>query len=327
MKNHKIIVTGGLGFIGSHIVEHLADDNEVTILDDGSTGKPDNVKHLRSQGLTTLEGSIARMDLAKVFEGKDYVFHLAALPSVERSIKDPRESHEANLTGTLNVLLAAHRAGIKKVVFASSSSVYGDTPELLKSETMPLNPLSPYAVTKAAGELYCKVFGEIYGLKTVSLRYFNVFGPRQDPDSPYSAVIPRFIRAMINDERPVVYGDGMQSRDFTFVRHVAAASVLACESDATGVFNVACGRRITINELVEMINEALGKGIKPVYVGRKPGDIMHSMADISRAKVFGYVPESDFKEELKETVRSYVTCLESSDYATGSGIRPPQSAS
>jgi UDP-glucose 4-epimerase len=309
MKHRKVVVTGGFGFIGSHLAERLIRDNEVTVVDDSSTGRLDNVRHLLPEGLALAEGDIATLDLAKIFEGKDYVFHLAALPSVPRSIRDPVRTHQANLTGTLKVLVAARDAGVKKVVFASSSSVYGDTPTLPKSEDMSLNPKSPYAVTKAAGEMYCQVFEKIYGLKTVSLRFFNVFGPRQDPGSPYAAVIPLFIRAVMDGKPPVVFGDGGQSRDFTYVGNVVEACLKACESDTTGVFNVACGRSITINRLVAMINELLGKDIKPVYVPPRPGDIRHSLADITRAGGFSYSPSGDFREELRETIRSFGTCL------------------
>jgi UDP-glucose 4-epimerase len=309
MKHRKVVVTGGLGFIGSHLAERLTRDNEVTVVDDSSTGRLDNVRHLLPEGLVLAEGDIATLDLAKIFEGKDYVFHLAALPSVQRSIRDPMRTHQANLTGTLNVLIAARDTGIKKVVFASSSSVYGDTPTLPKSEDMSLNPKSPYAVTKAAGEMYCRVFEKIYGMKTVSLRFFNVFGPRQDPGSPYAAVIPRFIRAVMDGKPPVVFGDGEQSRDFTFVGDVVDACVKACESDMTGAFNVACGRSITINRLVSLINELLGKDVRPLYAPPRPGDIRHSLADISRAGWFSYAPSGDFREELRETIRSFGTCL------------------
>lgn len=308
MRDQRVVITGGLGFIGSHLAEELVRDNEVTILDDASTGRPENVSHLPHESLTVIRGSVTAPGLAGIFEGHDYVFHLAALPSVPRSIADPRASHEVNVNGTLNVLMAARDSGIKKVVFASSSSVYGDTPTLPKAESMPLNPMSPYAVTKAAGELYCSTFEKVYGLKTVALRYFNVFGPRQDPASQYAAVIPRFISAMLRDSRPVVYGDGEQSRDFTYVRHVVDATVKACESGGTGVFNVACGRSITLNELVWDLNEALGKHLKPRYAPPRPGDIRHSLADISRAKSFSYEPYGDFREELKATIRSFQTC-------------------
>lgn len=292
MKNKKIVVTGGLGFIGSNLVERLIIENKVTIIDNQSTGKSDNIKHLKQDNLNLINGSITDSNLVEIFKEHDYVFHQAALPSVPRSIKDPIASNEANITGTLNVLTAAKDSGIKKVICASSSSVYGDTPTLPKSEDLAINPLSPYAVTKATGELYCKIFQDIYGIQLVSLRYFNVFGPRQDPTSQYSAVIPKFISAIMNNEPPVVYGDGEQSRDFSYVKHVVDANLLACESDKTGVFNIACGRRITINQLIDMINDLLGKDIEPIYVNPRSGDIKHSLADISRARTFGYEPKT-----------------------------------
>lgn len=303
MKSKRVIITGGLGFIGSHLAEKLVEDNEVAIIDNKSTGKLENVSHLIRENLKIIEGDITTLDLATIFDGYDYVFHQAALPSVPRSVKDPLASHEANVTGTLRVLIAAKDTAIQKVVYASSSSVYGDTPTLPKREDMPVNPLSPYAVTKAAGEFYCKVFNEIYGLPTISLRYFNVFGPRQDPTSQYAAVIPKFITAILTHASPVIYGDGQQSRDFTYVKHVAQANLLACESDATGTFNVACGRRVTINELVALINDIAGTAIEPEYVAPRPGDVKHSRADITKARSFGYSPSDRFKDELNETIR------------------------
>jgi UDP-glucose 4-epimerase len=303
MNNCKLIVTGGLGFIGSNLVEKLIQHNEVTIIDDQSTGKIENIQEIDQDNLTLIKGSITDLNLTQIFKDHDYVLHQAALPSVPRSISDPKSSNEANITGTLNVLIAAKDSGIKKVVCASSSSVYGDTPTLPKSENMPVNPLSPYAITKMTAEFYCNVFQEIYGLQTVSLRYFNVFGPKQDPNSQYAAVIPNFISAIKNNKPPVIYGDGEQSRDFSYVKHVVDANMLACESDKTGVYNIACGRRITVNQLVEMINEIMGKNIEPVYSESRPGDIKHSLADISKAKAFGYEPKSDFMKELKETIK------------------------
>jgi len=301
----NILVTGGAGFIGSHLAEELAKENDVFIIDNISTGRLENIKNLMERSnVKFIKGNIAEPAfLNNIFKDIDYVFHQAAIPSVPRSIKDPRNSNDANITGTLNVLIAAKDSGVKKVIFASSSSVYGDTPALPKSETIPVNPLSPYAITKVTGEFYCRVFQEIYGLQTISLRYFNVFGARQDPNSQYAAVIPKFITSIMKDEPPVIYGDGEQSRDFTFVKHVVDANILACESDKTGIFNIACGRRITINQLVDMINEILGKEVEPVYTEGRPGDIKHSLADISRARSFGYDPKSNFKEELKNTVK------------------------
>jgi UDP-glucose 4-epimerase len=203
----------------------------------------------------------------------------------------------------LRVLIAAKDVGIQKVVYASSSSVYGDTAKLPKREDMPINPLSPYAVTKMTGEFYCKVFQEIYGLPTVSLRYFNVFGPRQDPLSQYAAVIPKFVTSILDYSPPTIYGDGQQSRDFTFVKHVVDANVLACESKKTGTFNIACGRSISINQLVGLISEITGKTLEAQHTAPRPGDITHSIADISKARSFGYKPKSDFKKELEETIR------------------------
>ncbi|MDW5549230.1 SDR family oxidoreductase [Methanosarcina sp.] len=304
LNNKNVVVTGGMGFIGSHLAERLLEDNEVTIIDNESTGKIENIRHLLDhKNLTVIKDSIVDLDLTEIFKDKDYVFHLAAIPSVPRSVKDPFNSNNSNVTGTLNVLIAARDAGVKKVVFSSSSSVYGDTPTLPKREDMPINPMSPYAITKATGEMYCKVFQDLYNLPTVSLRYFNVFGPRQDPNSQYAAVIPKFITAILNDESPVIYGDGEQSRDFTFVKNVVDANILSCESKKTGVFNIACGRRITINQLADYINEILGKEIKPVHAEPRPGDIKHSLADISRAKEFGYNPEDNFKDELEKVVQ------------------------
>ncbi|HPS88818.1 MAG TPA: SDR family oxidoreductase [Methanosarcina vacuolata] len=303
MKTKNVVVTGGMGFIGSHLAEKLLEDNEVTIIDNESTGKIENIRHLLGhKNLTVIKGSIVDLNLTEIFKDKDYVFHLAAIPSVPRSVKDPFSSNNSNVTGTLNVLIAARDAGIKKVIFSSSSSVYGDTPTLPKREDMPINPMSPYAITKATGEMYCGVFQDLYGLPTVSLRYFNVFGPRQDPNSQYAAVIPKFITAILNDESPVIYGDGEQSRDFTFVKNVVDANILSCESKKTGIFNIACGRRITINQLADYINEILGKEIKSIHAEPRPGDIKHSLADISKAKEFGYNPKNEFKKELIATV-------------------------
>ncbi|MGO9387449.1 MAG: SDR family oxidoreductase [Methanobacterium sp.] len=305
IKNKKIAVTGGVGFIGSHLVENLCEDNQVIIVDNESTGKKENIQNLNSDNIQLYVEDINSMNLREIFEGCDYVFHQAALPSVPRSIKDPLKSNESNITGTLKVLMAARDCEVSKLIFASSSSVYGDTPTLPKVETMPLNPKSPYAVTKATGELYSQNFTEIYDLPTVCLRYFNVFGPRQDPHSQYSAVIPKFINSIMNDEAPVIYGDGEQSRDFTFVKNVVNANILAAESSQTGVFNVACGRRWTLNQLVEFLNQVLGKKIDPIYTDPRSGDIKHSLADINKAKTFGYNPKGDFINELEVTAKFF----------------------
>jgi UDP-glucose 4-epimerase len=303
MKGKKVVVTGGLGFIGSHLAEVLVEDNDVIIIDNKSTGKFENLSDFADKRPKVIEGDVAALSLLEIFDGCDYVFHQAALPSVQRSINEPLTTNESNATGTLKVLIAAKESGVKKVVFASSSSIYGDTVELPKREDMCLAPISPYAVTKATGELYCKVFQHVYGLRTVSLRYFNVFGPRQDPHSHYAAVIPKFIIAILNKRRPTVYGDGEQSRDFTFVKHVVEANILACESTKTGTFNIACGRSVTVNELIALLSEITGRNAAPVYTAPRPGDIRHSLADIKKARSFGYSPRSNFKKELEETVR------------------------
>ena len=305
IKNKKIAVTGGLGFIGSHIVEKLSIDNEVVVVDDESTGNMKNIVHLDPENIEVELGSINRLDLQNIFEGCDYVLHQAALPSVPRSVKDPVKSNHANVTGTLNVLVAARDVSVSKVVCASSSSVYGDTPTLPKIETMPINPKSPYAVTKATGELYCQTFSDIYELPTVSLRYFNVFGPRQDPTSQYSAVIPKFISAIKNGESPTIYGDGTQSRDFTHVSNVVDANILACETNKTGAFNVACGRKIILNDLLVMLNDIMDSDVQAVYTSPRKGDIKHSLADINKIMSIGYSGEDKFKDELRETVKFF----------------------
>ena len=306
MKNERVVVTGGLGFIGSHLVEKLCIDNEVIIVDNESTGKRANIEHSNSANIKTVYGDINSINMNSILKDCNYVFHLAALPSVPRSIKYPLKSNEANITGTLNVLEAAHNADVKKVIFSSSSSVYGDTPIMPKVETMQVNPKSPYAVTKTACEYYCNVFNEIYGLSTACLRYFNVFGPRQDPNSQYSAAIPKFITSILKGESPTVYGDGTQSRDFTFVKNVVDANILAAKSNKTGVYNIACGRSIILNDLISIINELLERDINPKYADSRIGDIKHSLADISKAKSFGYNPTGNFKDELKETIDYFI---------------------
>lgn len=302
IKNKRVVITGGLGFIGSHIVEKLHEDNEVIVVDDESTGDIKNIEHLNNENIHVVLDSITKTDLHKIFEDVDYVIHQAALPSVPRSVKDPLSSHQVNITGTLKTLIAARDCDVKKVVCASSSSAYGDTPTLPKVEDMPVNPKSPYAVSKVTNEFYSQNFTELYHLPVVNLRYFNVFGPRQNPESQYAAVIPKFITSIINDQSPVVYGDGLQTRDFTFVSNVVNANILACESSMEGVYNVACGSRITLNQLIELINEILGKNIKPQYTSPRPGDIKHSLADISKISKNGYKCEIEFQEGLERTI-------------------------
>ena len=255
-------------------LRNVRQKHEVVIIDDLSTGRVENVEDL---DLELVRGSITDPDLLKEnFRGVDYVFHQTALPSVQRSIEDPVLANEVNICGTLNVLVAARDADVKKVIYASSSSVYGDTPELPKREDMKPDPKSPCAVAKLAGEYYCRVFSEIYGLKTVALRYFNVYGPRQDPSSDYAAVIPKFANRIMADKEPIIYGDGEQTRDFTFVRDVVQANVLAMESDATGVFNVATGQRISVNDLAGMVMEIIGNRVDCVHEMARAGDVRDS---------------------------------------------------
>ncbi len=305
----KYLVTGGAGFIGSHLAAAIrARGDAVVILDNFSTGKRANLP----KGTELLEGSITDMAVCRrAVEGVDHVFHEAALPSVPRSIEDPLSTHRVNTTGTLNMLVAARDAAVKRFVFASSSSVYGETPELPKVETMPCAPCSPYAITKYVGEQYCRAFHRLYGLETVCLRYFNVFGPRQDPDSAYAAVIPLFLRRLCRGESPVFFGDGSQSRDFTFVANVVQANLAACAAppEACGeVFNCASGNRVTVRDTADALQRLLGTDIPIKKAPGRPGDIRHSHADMSKARaVLGYAPPVSFEDGLKETVRWYTT--------------------
>jgi len=306
MKDKNVVVTGGAGFIGSNLTRSLAADNNVTVIDDLSTGNLENIKGLvDNQSILFVEGSITDLDLLdKTFKNVDYVFHEAAIPSVPRSIKDPIKSNYTNVNGTLNVLVAARDRGVEKVVYASSSSVYGDTLVLPKKEDMTPSPLSPYAVSKLVGEYYCRVFMDTYGLSTVSLRYFNVYGPWQDPSSEYAAVIPNFISRVLNCKSPIIFGDGKQTRDFTFVKDVVNANISAMDCKACGVFNIASGERISIDELAQLVMKIVSKDVDVVYDDSRPGDIMHSLADISRAKEkFGYYPRFDLTKGLEETLK------------------------
>jgi UDP-glucose 4-epimerase len=304
----RAVITGGAGFIGSHLASELAGRGyQVIILDDLSTGKKENIESLlassRAGSVRFIQDSVTNLPMLRtLFLSVDYVFHLAAIASVPGSIRDPLSSHEVNLTGTLNVLLAAKENKVKKVVCISSAAVYGDTPVLPQREDMLPNPQSPYAVTKLAAEYYCKVFQEVYNLKTVCLRFFNVYGPRQDPNSQYAAVIPKFISAVLEGKAPVIFGDGKQTRDFVCVKDAVEAAITAAVSCATGIFNIGTGEAVTINELTALIIKVTGKDITPVYREARPGDIKHSLADISRARAFGYRPKYSLEEGLKEIV-------------------------
>ncbi|MCS7084835.1 MAG: SDR family oxidoreductase [Bacteroidia bacterium] len=305
----KYLVTGGAGFIGSNLVEELLKRGErVRVLDNFITGRRQNLAPFLGD-VELIEGDMTHYHVAlKAVEGVDFVLHQAALPSVPRSIADPLTSNLINVNGTLNILHAAVEKKATRVIYASSSSVYGDSPVSPKTETLPPAPKSPYAVSKIAGEYYCRVFTQVYGLETVSLRYFNVFGPRQDPASPYSAVIPKFLRAMLRGERPVIYGDGSQSRDFTFVANNVEANLLACAASGVAgeVFNIACGTNFTLLELVAALNRILGTSSEPILSADRPGDIKHSLADISAArKRLGYQPRVSFEEGLKRLVENF----------------------
>lgn len=301
-----MLVTGGGGFIGSHLVETLCDKNNVLVLDNFSTGKEGNLKEF---GVVLIKDSITNQEaVRKGVKDADYVFHLAALPSVPRSVKDPIKTNEVNVDGTLNILTEAKERNLNKVVFASSSSVYGDTPTLPKIETMTPFPQSPYAISKLAGEHYCRVFYEVYGLPTTSLRFFNVYGPRQDPDSEYAAVIPKFISRLNQNKPPIIFGDGKQTRDFTYIKDTVRAVISASESDSANgeVLNVAGGKGITINELAERITELMGKDLNPEHYEERAGDVKHSLADISKgAKLMNYRPKYSIIDGLKDTITSF----------------------
>ncbi|MCC7536542.1 MAG: SDR family oxidoreductase [Deltaproteobacteria bacterium] len=304
----RYLVTGGGGFIGSSITEALlARGDSVVIIDNFATGRRENLKGI--EAATLVEGDICdEATLRRAMEGVDCVFHEAAIPSVARSVEAPIPSDRTNVGGTVMVLESARRLGVKKVVYAASSSAYGDTPTLPKREDMSTSPLSPYAVSKLAGEHYLRVFAQLYGIETLSLRYFNVFGPRQDPASEYAAVIPRFITKMLRGERPTIFGDGEQTRDFCFIENVLSANLLAAATPGLRgqVVNVACGRRISLNDLVAGINKALGTSIEPIYAEGRAGDVKHSLADISAAKsLIGYEPKVHIEEGLAQTVAHF----------------------
>ena len=299
------LVTGGAGFIGSHLAEELIRRGQtVRVVDSLITGKRRNLEHLR--GVEFLEGDLADLDVAKrAAAGMDYVLHQAAIPSVPRSVKDPITSNRANVDGTLNILVAARDAGVRRLVFAGSSSEYGNTPTLPKREDMAPSPLSPYALQKVVGTQYCQMFTRLYGFETVVIRYFNVFGPRQDPGSPYSGVISLFSTALIEGRQPIIYGDGEQTRDFTYVANVVDGVLRACEApQAAGeAINVACGTRISLNELLRVMNTIVGTNLQAIYKEARAGDVKDSQADITKAKtLLGYTPIVPLDEGLRHTL-------------------------
>jgi nucleoside-diphosphate-sugar epimerase len=306
MAGSSVLVTGGGGFIGSHLAERLLrDGRHVKVLDNFATGRRENLAGIGGE-IELVEGDVRSYERAhSAVRGCELVFHQAALPSVPRSVEDPLTSHESNVTGTLNVLLAARDAGVRRVVFASSSSVYGPGEELPKHEAMPTLPIAPYAVAKLAAEAYCRAFFKVYGLETVALRYFNVFGPRQDPQSAYAAVIPRFITALLEERPPLIYGDGEQSRDFTYIDNVVDANLLAAAAPDVGgqTFNIACEQRISLNALLDELREIIGSAVEAEHAEPRPGDIRHSLAGIARAReALGYEPAIDLREGLTRTV-------------------------
>lgn len=307
----KAIITGGAGFIGSHLAELLLSRGYyVTIFDDLSTGRKENIAPLiEKDNVRFIQGSILDLHLLQEsFHGLDYVFHQAALTSVPRSIEDPLLTNKVNTTGTLNVLLAARDNNVKKVIYASSSSVYGDTPTLPKTEDMVPYPQSPYALTKLAGEHYCRIFHQIYNLPTICLRYFNVYGPRQNSNSQYAAVIPLFITRVSQGKPPIIYGDGEQTRDFTYVKDVAQANLISLESNTSGIFNIGKGESNTLNNLAKAITSIIGKELQPEYQPPRLGDVKHSLADISRARTIGYEPQYRLDRGLKETIKGILKC-------------------
>jgi UDP-glucose 4-epimerase len=307
-KMSKILVTGGAGFIGSNLTEALLrEGHSVRVLDDFSTGKEENLVFDKTYpSLEIVKGDIRDLNTCqKAVQGVEYLFHQGALPSVQRSVEDPETSNAVNVGGTLNILLAARDNGVKRVMYAASSSVYGDTPTLPKHEEMPPNPLSPYALQKYIGEQYCRLFYQLYGLETISLRYFNIFGPKQDPNSLYSAVIPKFIDALLQGRPPIIFGDGEQSRDFTYIENVVQANLLAMSAEQLHgeAVNIACGQRISLNQLLNVLKEILGSKQSPIYQEPRKGDVKHSLADIRKGKeIINYEPKAGIEPGLKKTV-------------------------
>lgn len=305
----KFLVTGGAGFIGSNICRKLISQGcFVRVIDNLLTGKKSNLSDIIDK-IEFIEADMGDENVArKAVKDIDVVLHQGALPSVPKSIDNPTATHKHCVDATFTLLLAARDAGIKRFVYAASSSAYGDTPTLPKTETMLTKPLSPYAAAKLAGEYYCSVFYRSFGLETVSLRYFNVFGPYQDPTSQYAAAIPAFVTSILKDEPPTIYGDGEQSRDFTYIDNVVEANLLAARTEQTAgeVINIACGQRVTVNEIIHMINEFVGKKVKPIYTDPRPGDVKHSLADISLAeRLIGYKPKVSFQEGLRLAIDWY----------------------
>jgi UDP-glucose 4-epimerase len=310
MKNKKVAITGGCGFIGANLVNAIYKDNEVVVIDDISTGKLENVKDLvKNQEITLVKGDIMDLDLLKkTFLNADYIFHFASIPSVIMSVKEPRLTNEVNITGTMNVLIGAKENGVKKVIFASSAAVYGNIPTVPLNEDMSPLPDSPYGAQKLGGEHYLRVFYEVYGIPATSLRFFNVFGPKQDPSSEYSPVIPKFINNLKKNTPPVIFGDGKQTRDFIFVEDVVTANIMAAENNTSNgkSINIACGMETTVNDLAHKIKDIMGKEIEPEHSEPKEGEIIRSFADITCAKtLLNFEPKFSLEEGLKTTIEHF----------------------
>ncbi|AMD17151.1 GDP-D-mannose dehydratase [Methanobrevibacter sp. YE315] len=310
MKNKNILITGGLGFIGSHIADEVLKDNQVTILDNLSTGNINHLNEPEHNNLKIIEGDIRNTNLDDLTSNIDYIFHLAAMASVPLSIDKPVECTDINLNATVKLLKSAVDNDVKKIIFSSSSSVYGQNRNMpLKESEQPM-PTSPYAASKASCELYLKSFYDSYGLNYVSLRYFNVFGPKQDKNSQYAAVIPNFITAILENTQPEIYGDGEQTRDFIYIKDVVKANINACESDYNGIVNIASGEKLSINRLYEIIKETLNSDLEPIYLPERQGDIKHSLADISNMeKINLKIDSTDFENQLIETINWFKTIL------------------
>lgn len=311
MKNKNILVTGGLGFIGSHIADTLITDNNVTIVDNLSTGKLTNLKTLESDNLEIIKEDICTVNMDDLTSNIDYIFHLAAMASVPLSIENPIKCNEINVSGTVNLLKSAVENNVKKIVFSSSSAVYGENKNMPLKETEPLMPMSPYAASKASCELYLQAFHESYDLNYTILRYFNVFGSKQDKNSQYAAVIPNFISAILEKKQAVIYGDGEQTRDFVHVSDIVKANIAACKSNYNGVVNVASGEKITINQLYEIIKNSLNSDLEPIYLPERSGDIKHSLADVSNMKNIDLkIDSTNFESQLLETIEWFKTILQ-----------------
>lgn len=304
MENKNILITGGLGFIGSHITEELLDNNKVIIVDNLSTGKIENLKNPQHENLTLIKEDINNLNLDELLENIDYIFHLSAMASVPLSIDNPLQCNEQNLTSTIKLLNSAKNKNVKKIIFSSSSAVYGDNTNMPLKETEQPMPKSPYAASKASCELYMKAFYDSFGLNYASLRYFNVFGPKQDENSQYASVIPNFISCILKNEQPTIYGDGTQTRDFIYVEDVVKANIAACESDFNGILNIASGKKTSINQLYEIVKEALDSDLEPKYLPKRQGDIKHSLADVSNIdKINLKIDSENFKEQLEKTIK------------------------